>query len=44
MVGLAESDERGTMSSGHNRTAEPTVSMMTADRLRLTAYGQRMAV
>jgi hypothetical protein len=38
MVGFTRrvvSDKRGTMSTGHSRTAEPTETMMTADSLRL---------
>jgi hypothetical protein len=33
------SDERGTMSDGHDRMAGLVETMMTADSLQLTAYG-----
>jgi hypothetical protein len=42
MVGFTRrtmSDERGTMSSGHNRIAGLVETMMTADSLRPTTYG-----
>jgi hypothetical protein len=32
------SDECGTMSAGHDRTAEPVGTMMTADSFQLAAY------
>jgi hypothetical protein len=35
----AESDERGTMSSGHDRISRQVETMMTADSLQLTAHG-----